>query len=201
MFEPHREPTSCLTFCNSTYIHALRRHWLSSVCFNQMIYPLSSCIILWASSLHAMVPEAHVEGAAQWYFAGGLAASLACLAVSGLLHRSMDVPGSPLVPRPVRLGMRVVWGVIIALLPLSDTLKDTTSLLAISACLLLVLVGFEVVGKIGAQSQDFKTAPNGIRLEDLTDTERGEEDVGIEGGLGEVERQQIPLKQRLAWSA
>lgn len=166
-----------------------------------MMYPLSSSIILWASSLVAMVPMQRVQGQAQWYFAEGLAATLLCMGICGSLHRSMDVPGSPLVPRPARLGMRIVWAVIIALLPLSDTLADTTYLLAVSACLLLVLTGFEIVGKVGARSQSFKSAPNGVRLEDLTDSERGEEDVGIEGGLGDVEKQEIPLRQRLAWSA
>lgn len=148
-----------------------------------------------------MVPETQVKGGAQWYFSGGLAASLVCLAISGSLHQGMDVPGSALLPRTVRLATRVGFAIIIALLPFADTMSDTTTLQGVSAGLMLVLVAIEVVGKIGAESQDFETAHNGVRLEHLTNTERGEEDIGIEGGLAEVERREIPLEQRLAWSA
>lgn len=80
-------------------------------------------------------------------------------------------------------------------------MRVTINLMGVAACLLVALVAVEIIGKIGARSQDFEDAPCGVRLGDLTDAERGEEDVGIEAGLTEVEKQAVPLKQRLAWTA
>lgn len=80
-------------------------------------------------------------------------------------------------------------------------MDNTTNLLAVAASLLLLLVFAEITGKVGSRTGHFDHSVNGIRLSDLTDSERGEEDIGIEGGLSDVQRQAIPLKQRLAWTA
>ena len=65
------------------------------------------------SELVAVPTLASVSGAVsgqglRWYFSGGLATALVCLALLGWMHKNLDARGSSWIPWDMRLGLRVV---------------------------------------------------------------------------------------------
>lgn len=131
-----------------TYIHALRRHWVSSVSFNVLHFFLPSALIIASASLTYIIPQGEVDKSLAWYFHGGIAAALACIALLGILHRGMDQQGSGLIPRSARLGVRFLGATLIAVLPCFGP-EGTTAFLGIVAGILGAIVIIETLGKIG----------------------------------------------------
>jgi hypothetical protein len=58
-------------------------------------------------ALVSMSGPVSVQGV-RWYFSGGLATALVCLALLGWMHKNLDVRGSSLIPWDVRLALRVM---------------------------------------------------------------------------------------------
>ncbi|KAG8879349.1 hypothetical protein FRB97_001734 [Tulasnella sp. 331] len=162
------------------FIHALRRHWFTNISYSHIHWPFCASLILMSAGLARMVASPDFENSGyRWMFSGSLATAIFCLAVIGFLHKNLDKPGASYVPRSVRLAVRVGVSIIILLLPLSSTLDDTQSTLAICAGILVLLVAFEMFGKLGSI---------GAGWEDLhhdDDDEVGEE--GQEQSLGEAQ--------------
>jgi hypothetical protein len=98
--------------------------------------------------MHKMIIYNSVDQALRWYFAVGMSVLLFCLGIMGFLHRSLDKPGSSIIPRWVRLGLRMVLSVFFAAFPLFH--NDSSILeLGVYAGGLAALVLVETVGKIG----------------------------------------------------
>lgn len=99
------------------FIHALRRHWLTSIANIQLHWPLSAGLILMSAALPTMVSERTSEMGFRWYFgqskqfqsgrdadsvfdsAGGTAVALLCTALIGWMHLSLDAPHTSILPR------------------------------------------------------------------------------------------------------
>lgn len=97
-----------------------------------------------------------------WYLSGGIAATLACIALIGVLHRGMDQHRSGLIPRSVRLALRFLGSVLIAVMPLFGP-ERTTAYLGIVAGILVAILIVETLGKLGAVRVDLEASISGSR--------------------------------------
>ncbi|PVF91698.1 hypothetical protein CPB86DRAFT_718994 [Serendipita vermifera] len=134
---------------SKVFVHAIRRHWFSSITWTQLHLPLCASLVIAAAAMHKMILYNSVDQALRWYFAIGMSVLLFCLGLMGFLHRSLDKPGSSIIPRWVRLGLRMVLSVFFAAFPLFS--NDSSVLeLGVYAAGLAALVLVETVGKIGS---------------------------------------------------
>ncbi|WFD44371.1 hypothetical protein MPSI1_003039 [Malassezia psittaci] len=138
-----------------TYQHALRRNAWTSLLFNAVHFPLSAALILAGTSMSALIKSTKEQGGLLWYFSGSCGVVLLCITLIGVLHRNLDRRGSTLLPRTIRLGARVVVGLLITLLPLMRTVWLTQDFLAVIVCMLTFLVLFETISKIGAVGRHY----------------------------------------------
>ncbi|SNX85717.1 uncharacterized protein MEPE_04426 [Melanopsichium pennsylvanicum] len=204
------------------YQHALRRNSFTSITFGNIHFPLTSALILMAASLSSMISNDEIKGGYVWYFGGSASCVMLCLGLIGCMHRNLDVYGSTLIPRWVRISFRFLTSIEFAVLPLK---KDWNSLnlMGVVAASLMFLVFFETLGKIGAVGRQYDEqkaremyasmdarGDKKLRLdkrarwhpfEDLTPGEKGEEDVGIESEIGHLEEKDLTHGQRWAYSA
>ncbi len=132
-----------------TFCHALRRHWWRAITFTNLYYPLCASLILMSSALYKLIQAEAVESGFQWYFGGSLSVAVLCIAAIACLHESLDLHGSALASTKTRIVMRIFVAILFAVIPIKD---DWTSLqfLALYAGVLVLLVAFETIGKLGA---------------------------------------------------
>ena len=139
-----------------TYIHAYRRHWTANVAFDVMHFFLTSAIVISSAALTILIPEEEAAKSLSWYFHGGVAAVLACIAFIGVLHRGMDQHRSGIIPRSLRLAVRFLGAALIAVLPLFGPDK-TTAYIGIVAAICVAIVLIETFGKLGAIRVDLSS--------------------------------------------
>jgi len=152
-----------------------------------------------------------VDQGLRWYFAIGMSVIMICLGIMGFLHRSLDKPKTGIIPRWIRLSLRIVVGILFAVSPLFD--NDSSVLELGTYCGGLGgLVLAETFGKIGTVGNMVEPKPDHItprneslhssyfrpdstssigieytsgqksfRHDDLTACERGKEDIGSVG--------------------
>ena len=154
------------------HVHAIRRHWVSSLAWISMHLPFVMAYVLAAATLSKLVlahdcADANSrdlgEGYAQkseaigdelpvglrWFYCCGIGVSLICMAVISFSHIHKKIPNARLLKRP-RLAIRICIGVAIICLPLAHSLTSlglisiTTSLVAL--VLLLDLYGNSCAG-------------------------------------------------------
>jgi hypothetical protein len=82
-----------------------------------------------------------------------MSAAIACVAIIGCLHKSLDRHGSSLLHRWQRLGFRFAVSLFFALFPLVG-LRSSTAVLGVYAGTLALLLVAETIGKIGAVGED-----------------------------------------------
>ncbi|BGP15890.1 hypothetical protein JCM10213_003681 [Rhodosporidiobolus nylandii] len=209
-----------------TFLHALRRHWFTSVCWQQLHFPLSAALILVSVAVAGLVRSDTPSSPTRWLFGGGLSIVMVVLTLLATLNKPLDKAHSALLHRNLRLLARLVAGVVFALLPLADSLSSTEILAVVVGVLVLVCV-VETVGKIGsvadeekvqralaARTDEGERAPETLKRElgglevggveegvfELTDVEKGEDDAGVEGDLGEIRVTKLNRQQRLAYA-
>ncbi|MCO5588070.1 hypothetical protein L7F22_042025 [Adiantum nelumboides] len=132
-----------------TFVHGLKRHWFTSITYTNLHFPLSASLVLMSSTLVTMIGEARVDRAYFWFFAGSIGTSMLCMAVLGMLHKSLDRWGSSLIPKSARIGLRFLLAAVFYVMPL---VRDWTSseYLGMHAALLAFAVAFETFGKLGS---------------------------------------------------
>ncbi|KAG8806509.1 hypothetical protein FRC17_004953, partial [Serendipita sp. 399] len=130
------------------FVHAIRRHWFSSITWTQLHLPLCAGLVIAAAAAHKMILKSKVDQGLRWYFAGGMTAIMVCLGIMGFLHKSLDKPGSGLIPRWIRLSLRIVLGGFFVTFPLYSN-ESSVMELGVYAAGLGALVCVETVGKIG----------------------------------------------------
>lgn len=125
-----------------TFVHALRRHWLTSFLFTMLHLPLCMSLLLASSAMHRLVvsptPESESGGGLKWFFGTGLGVSVCTMATIGVLHKNMDdeipdpranAPAASITKtrtfsRRVVLGTRYAAGIAMALVPLAKNLSS-----------------------------------------------------------------------------
>ncbi|KAG9121449.1 hypothetical protein FRC07_002592 [Ceratobasidium sp. 392] len=134
--------------CSQEFVHAMHRHWFSSVTYTNLHFPLCASLIIVAAATYKMTQHPdNITPAVRWYFSGGLGVALISLALIGITHRGLDPKGTTRLGRFTQLGFRVTVGVVIFRLPI---FTDVTVLfmLSNSAGLTTLLVVTETFGKI-----------------------------------------------------
>ncbi|GAA5980581.1 hypothetical protein JCM11641_006688 [Rhodosporidiobolus odoratus] len=209
-----------------TFLHALRRHWASAVSWQQLHFPLSAALILVSVAIASLVKDDEPSQGTRWLFGAGLAVVTSVLTFLGVLSKPLDRAHSALLHRNIRLLTRLIAGIIFAVLPLTDTLSSTELLAVVVGVLVLICVA-ETVGKLGsmedegkvrralsARTEESEPAQDALHRElggvhvagveegpyELTDIEKGEDDAGVEGDLGEIRVTKLGRQQRLAYA-
>lgn len=160
--------------CSHRFIHALRRHWFSGLTFTNLHIPLCASLILASAAMSRMTQhEDLVTPAIRWYFGGGLGCAMLSMAAIGFTHRELEPTGTTRLGRRVQLAFRLAVGVILACLPLAESLTPL-EMLGTCAGLTAFLVVEEVYGKL-------------LRGEAITKPDAAQEDVAVAHRLREEE--------------
>ncbi|ORY59014.1 hypothetical protein BCR35DRAFT_355329 [Leucosporidium creatinivorum] len=154
-----------------TFSSAMRRHWFTGTTWQLLHFPLSAALVLAAVSISSFVKYGEAEQKRQWYYGGALSAILTSLFLLGILHKLLDRTRSALVPRSVRLGFRLAFAILLALLPLIDNISSAATLSA-TALALLVLLLLETIGQLGSVVDEEK-ARRAVEVEVEMDEEKG----------------------------
>ncbi|PWN25667.1 hypothetical protein BDZ90DRAFT_223281 [Jaminaea rosea] len=195
------------------FVHALRRNPFTAISFNLAHFVLTGSLILMSSALPGLIHEVHSKEGVRWFFGGSMATSLGVIAILGLLHKNLDKAGSAKWPYHARIALRFVVSAGFAVIPLNEEMPNTHFLTAY-AVLLVGLVASETFGKLGAVGRRYdplkaekyyarqkeethkRRRSRSASLDrrsswhyyaDLGGDERGDEDVGIEGEIGQME--------------
>jgi hypothetical protein len=158
-------PARKLTVIYSHYkvhVHAIRRHWLSSMVWVSAHLPFVMAYVLAAATLSKLVLAHDCAGAnvddlgdtyaekseavgerladgLRWYYCCGIGVSLIFMAVISLTHIHKKIPNARLLKRP-RLAIRACIGIIIICLPLARSLSSLDLISITTALVVLVLV-------------------------------------------------------------
>lgn len=145
-----------------TFVHALKRHWFTSISFTNLHFPLCASLILMSSSLVKIIQQEAIEVDYLWFFSGSIATVMLCMGIIGMLHKSLDVWGSALIPKSARIALRFILAAVFAIMPL---LRHWTGIefLAVHAGLLALAVAFETFGKLHAVGREYDP----VRAEEL----------------------------------
>lgn len=149
-----------------TFVHALRRHWVTSFLFTMLHLPLCMSLLLASSAMHRLVvsvtPETEFGGGLKWFFGAGLGVSVCTMATIGVLHKSMDdeisdarvnaqAPSLTTMKRTfsrrVVLGTRFAAGIAMALVPIANGL-GSIEYLGIYAGITTFLIIEETISRI-----------------------------------------------------
>ncbi|CUA75340.1 hypothetical protein RSOLAG22IIIB_05843 [Rhizoctonia solani] len=186
--------------CSHKFVHAMRRHWFTSITFTNLHFPLCASLILVSAATSRMTQHAEeITSAIRWYFGGGLGVALISMALIGATHRGLDPTGTSRIGRFTQLGLRVAIGIILICLPLSDL--SPAKLLGTSAGLTSFLVIEEIYGnlrrgeplaKLHATEQEVIDARELLTDErtDTTHVNSNVESALLENGAKEMKTQQ-----------
>jgi hypothetical protein len=132
-----------------TFLHALRRHWFTKTSYTQLHFPLTAGLTLLSGSLKVLISREEATRGILWYFSGGIATCLLSIALLGMCHRSLDDHRSGILPRSIRISLRVLAAVFIAVTPLFG-LDNVLVHMGLICGVLAILVTLETLGKLGA---------------------------------------------------
>ncbi|KAF2826183.1 hypothetical protein CC86DRAFT_25909 [Ophiobolus disseminans] len=145
------------------HTHAIRRHVVSAVTWFSIHLPFIMSFVLSASALAVLVrahdcPDApleslfetfiprsedHISDGLQWFYCGGLGASLFCLSIIALTHTHRKIPHQR-VRKETRLVFRMLVSVIIITLPKAH--MNSLQLVATTTGLIVAVLVLELVG-------------------------------------------------------
>lgn len=131
----------------------MRRNWFTGILYVIIQFPLAASTILLSASLTAAVKNDEFDDGLKLFFAGGTSVSLLLIAVTGTLHKGLDVPNTGILARSLRLGIRYLISVLVFCLPMYGPDSATRSL-GIVAIILSILVAIETLAKIGSVRMD-----------------------------------------------
>ncbi|KAG8734701.1 hypothetical protein FRC10_011524, partial [Ceratobasidium sp. 414] len=81
--------------CSQEFVHAMHRHWFTSVTYTNLHFPLCASLIIVAAATYKMTQRPDkITPAIGWYFSGGLGVALISLALIGITHRGLDPKGT-----------------------------------------------------------------------------------------------------------
>ena len=146
------------------HVHAIRRHWASSMGWMAAHLPLAQGYVLAAATLSHLVlahdcvgsdpetlgeayigkSEAEVSDGIRWYYCGGIGVALIGMAAISFSHTHKKLRNPRLKKRP-RLVIRVMAGVAIIFLPLAKGLTSL-SLIAITTSILCFILLLDLYG-------------------------------------------------------
>ncbi|KAJ7031647.1 hypothetical protein C8F04DRAFT_1262754 [Mycena alexandri] len=165
------------------FVHAIRRHWVTSFLFTTLHLPLCMSLLLASSAINRLVTSSAVDselgGALKWFFGAGLGVSVWTMATIGVLHKNLDdvdgiserVDRSPnairrTISRRVVLGIRYLAGLAMILVPIVDNLSSI-QFLAIYVGITAFLILEETIARIERREQELDEADEAEASQDF----------------------------------
>lgn len=132
--------------------HPIRRSGWTAFAFFLLHLPLSASFLIGGHICAVSVRLDEFEDGQRWLLGGGLGVGLFCLWIFGMLYKSDD-DGQLMMPRWLRIGMRLIVAVILIVLPETHDYLDTTQFMVTVMSLFVVVTMWETVGGLlkGAQ--------------------------------------------------
>ena len=125
--------------------HPIRRSAWTAFGFFLLHLPLSASFLIGGHICAISVHIEEFEEGQRWLLGGGLGLGLFCLWVFGMLFKSND-DGQLIMPRWLRVGMRLVVAIALALLPKTHEHLTTTEFVMTVMALFAVVTLWETVG-------------------------------------------------------
>lgn len=127
--------------------HPIRRSVWTAFFFFLLHIPLAASFLIAGHVAALSVRLDEFEGGQAWLMCGGFAVGLFCLWVYGMLFRDED-DKILMMRKPVRIILRLVVCIILAVLPLAEEHLNCTQFLAIVVSLFGVMLIWETVGSL-----------------------------------------------------
>lgn len=125
--------------------HPIRRSAWTAFAFFLLHLPLTASFLIGGHLCAVSVGVDEFEEGQMWLLGGGLGTGMFCLWVYGMLYRSGD-DGCMVMPRYVRVGVRLVVAVVLVVMPETHGYLNTTELMGIVAGLFAFALVWETVG-------------------------------------------------------
>jgi low temperature requirement protein LtrA len=126
--------------------HPIRRSAVTAFTFFSMHLPLAASLLVGGHVCAASAGLEELETGERWLLGGGLGVGMFCLWFLGMLYKSKDT-GCLIMPKTIRIGMRLIVAVILVLLPItSKDQLNPVQLLSIVMALFAFTVIWETVG-------------------------------------------------------
>jgi len=125
--------------------HPIRRSAWTAFAFFLLHLPLSMSFLIGGHISAVSVNLDEFEDGQRWLLGGGLGVGTFCLWVFGMLFKSDD-DGDLIMPRWLRIGMRLVVAIILIVLPETHGHLNTTQLVCTVMGLFIVMTLWETVG-------------------------------------------------------
>lgn len=135
--------------------HPIRRSAWSAFAFFLLHLPLAASFTIGGHIAAISTGMDQFETGHRWLLCGGLAVGMACLWVYGMIYRTSPHE-TLLLPKRLRVGMRLVLAVILAVLPETHDYLSATELMVIIMCLFIFLLIYETVGGLSKQVRFFE---------------------------------------------
>jgi hypothetical protein len=147
------------------HTHAIRRHYASAGLWMSIHLPFVMAFTLAGASLAKLViahdlhdsevenllepydtrSDAEIPTAIFWFYCVGLGIALACTGFIALSHRTRHIPNVRLT-RPYRMAFRFLVSIVLILLPLARHHLNSLDLVAITSCLVVLVLIVELIG-------------------------------------------------------
>lgn len=126
--------------------HPIRRSAVTAFTFFSMHLPLSASLLVGGHVCAASAGRPELETGERWLLGGGLGAGMFCLWFLAMLFKSKD-QACLIMPKTVRIGMRLVVAIILVLLPITNKEQlNPVQLLSVVMALFAFVVIWETVG-------------------------------------------------------
>ncbi|ETN38010.1 uncharacterized protein HMPREF1541_07633 [Cyphellophora europaea CBS 101466] len=125
--------------------HPIRRSAWTAFGFFLLHLPLSASFLIGGHICAMSVGIQEFEDGQRWLLGGGLGVGMLCLWIYGMLYRTED-EGNMLLPKVLRIGMRLVIAIVLVILPKTHDHLTTVQLMAVVAVLFAFALFWETVG-------------------------------------------------------
>jgi low temperature requirement protein LtrA len=136
-------------------VHPIRRSAWTAFGFFLLHLPLSASFLIGGHIAATSVGLEYLEEGHSWLLGGGLGVGLFCLWVYGMLYRT-ECEQVLLLPKWVRIGMRLLIAIILVILPTSHGHLKASGFMGIVAGLFAVLLVWETVGGLTRDAKIFE---------------------------------------------
>ena len=136
--------------------HPIRRSAWTAFAFFLLHLPLAMSFLIGGHICAISTGIEEFEYGQRWLLGGGLGVGMLCLYIFGLLYRTDD-SGELLLPKHLRIGMRLVTAVILAVLPETHDHLNTVQFMVVVMSLFAFTLVWETVGGLTKDFRIFET--------------------------------------------
>lgn len=136
--------------------HPIRRSAWTAFGFFLLHLPLAASFLIGGHVAAVSVKLEQFEPGQRWLLGGGLGVGTACLWGYGMLYRTEEEQGTVLLPKMLRVGMRLVVAVILVLMPVTEDHFTAEQFMLVVAGLFGFLLLWETVGGLSRDATVFE---------------------------------------------